>query len=166
LRNSDGTGAVAKASGLAFAIQKAIADLTRKGDTMNLLEIARDASSAIRKKAAEMGLPVTICVLDSNGLITLIERTPGAGLLSVKMAQAKAHTSALLGIATTDLMPLSQPGQSLYGVTSALGGEFVAFGGGVPLKDGGKLIGGLGVSGGTIEQDTLLANVGTEALGP
>jgi uncharacterized protein GlcG (DUF336 family) len=132
---------------------------------MNLLEIARKAASAIQKRAAGMDLPVTICVLDGNGQVTLIERTSGAGPLSLKMAQAKAHTSALLGMATADLMPLVQPGQPLYGLTSALGGEFVAFGGGVPLKEGGQLIGSLGVSGGTIEQDILLADVGVKALG-
>jgi uncharacterized protein GlcG (DUF336 family) len=131
---------------------------------MSLLEIAKKAANAIEKKATGMGLSATICVLDTNGHVTFMARMPGASLLSVRMAQAKAYTSALFGMATADLMPLVQPGQPLYGLTSALSGEIVAFGGGVAVKDGPNLVGGLGVSAGTIEQDIELANAGIEAV--
>jgi len=130
---------------------------------MSLLNIAKKAAEAVEKKATEMGLSAAICVLDTSGHITFMVRMTGAGLLSVRMAQAKAYTSALFGMATADLMPLVQPGQPLYGLPSALGGEIIAFGGGVAVREGPNLIGGLGVSAGTIEQDIELANAGIAA---
>jgi len=131
---------------------------------MTLLEIARKAAVAIQGKATELGIAVTVCVIDANDQLTFLERMPGANALSLKVAPAKAHTSALLGMATTDLMPLIQPGQALFGLEAFGGGEFVTYGGGVPLMQDGKLIGGLGVSGGTLAQDTELAQIGLDAL--
>ena len=126
------------------------------------LEFARRSASLVEARAKEMGLPATICVLDTAGHVVLKERMTGAGVLSLEMAELKAYTSALLGMATADLPPLVQPGQPLYGITSASGGKLVAFGGGVPLLDGDTLVGGLGVSAGTIDQDITLANAALE----
>lgn len=131
---------------------------------MSLLDIARRAARAIEDKAGSMGLSVTVCVIDVNGHMTFLERMPGATLLSLKVAPAKAHTAALFGTATTNLVPMVQPGQVLYGLDAFGGGQFVAFGGGVPITVDGKLVGGLGVSGGTIEQDRDLADAGLAAI--
>lgn len=131
---------------------------------MKLLEIAKDAASTIEQEAGRMGLPVTICVIDEHGHVTFLERMAGAIQVSIQMAQAKAYTSAMFGMATADLMPLVQPGQPLYGLTAAMGGEFIAIGGGVPIRVDGKLVGGLGVSGGTVGQDIALAQAGISSL--
>ena len=132
---------------------------------MNLLETAREAASAIQQDAESIPLPATVCVIDANGLLVFEERMEGAGPLTLEMAELKAHTAAVVGMATADLTELVQPGQPLFGLTSAGGGKFVAFGGGVPLHDdAGSLVGGLGVSAGTIEDDTRLANLALEAI--
>ena len=107
-----------------------------------------------------MGVPVTACVVDSTGAVVLLERMDKAIPVSVDMAQRKAATAALMGQSTVQLTALVQPGQPLFGLTSVDGGRFVAFGGGVPLMHEGVLIGGVGVSGGSIDQDAQLAEIG------
>ena len=125
--------------------------------------MARASVNKIGKAAQEMGVPVTACVVDANGALVLLERMDNAIPVSLEMAQRKAVTAALIGQATGDLMPLVQPGQPLFGLTSAAGGKFVALGGGVPVTRGGAVVAGVGVSGGTIEQDSYLAQTGADA---
>ena len=82
-------------------------------------------------------------------------------IASYDIALNKAYTSVALKMATKELKPLAQPGAPLYGVQQTNQGQIVIFGGGVPLYNReGRLIGGLGVSGGTEEQDTALADFG------
>jgi uncharacterized protein GlcG (DUF336 family) len=83
--------------------------------------------------------------------------------ISVDMAQRKAVTAALVGVSTGELATLTQPGQPLWGLTQANGGKYVALGGGVPVKLDGKVIGAVGVSGGSVEQDVMLATAGAKA---
>src|SRR5437899_7519200 len=130
---------------------------------MGLFESAREVAERVRAHSREIGVPVTVCVVDSSGHLVLEERMDGAGVLSLGMAERKAFTAAMLGMPTAELMPLVQPGGPLYGLTEVDGGQFVAFGGGVPLTKDGVVIAGVGVSGGSIEQDTLLATAGVEA---
>ncbi len=127
---------------------------------MDLFSIARRCADAIRTSAVNMGVPVTACVVDSTGAVVLLERMDKAIPVSVDMAQRKAATAALMGQSTVQLTALVQPGQPLFGLTSVDGGRFVAFGGGVPLMHEGVLIGGVGVSGGSIDQDAQLAEIG------
>jgi len=127
---------------------------------MELFEIAKRCTHAIRESAREMGVPVTACVVDSTGALVLLERMDRAIPVSVDMAQRKAVTAALMGQPTGELAALVQPGQPLFGLTHVAAGRFVAFGGGVPMTHEGALVGGVGVSGGSIEQDAQLAQIG------
>jgi uncharacterized protein GlcG (DUF336 family) len=103
-----------------------------------------------------VNVPVTISVVDIHGNIVLKLRMTGAPLISIEMSERKAYTSALLRMRTEEITPLVQPGQPLYTLTSAAGGRYVALGGGVPLRAGEEFVAGVGVSGGTTEQDIMI----------
>jgi len=77
----------------------------------------------------------------------------GAPAFSLELAERKAYTSALIRMRTADLVPLVQPGAELYPLLAVSGGRYSAMGGGVPLTSKGEVIAGVGVSGGTTEQD-------------
>ena len=80
------------------------------------------------------------------------------GFVCYDVAVKKAYTVVALKMSTIELKPLAQPGASLYGIQFTNDGKIVIFGGGDPLKGGkGKIVGGLGVSGGSEEQDTALS---------
>ena len=128
------------------------------------LEVARQVADAVRASAEAIGVPVTVWVVDPGGHTILTERMDGAGVVSLVMAERKAWTSAMVGMATSNLTPLVQPGEPLYGLTHADGGRFVALGGGIPLMRGDTLVGAVGVSGGTVEEDTALAVAGVDAV--
>ena len=125
------------------------------------LENARRLSGQIQKKAAEMGVKAVIAIADRGGHPILIERMDDAFIASYDIAVNKAFTVVSLKMSTSDLKPLAQPGGSLYGIQFTNQGKIVIFGGGEPLRDAeGTILGGLGVSGGTEEQDTALAAYG------
>lgn len=130
---------------------------------MELLRVAKNCVNAIQHEAQQMGVPVTACVVDATGALILLERMDDAIPVSLEMAQNKARTAALIGQSTSALAGLVQPGQPLYGLTHASGGKFVALGGGVPIAREGRVIAGVGVSGGTVEQDVHLAEAGAQA---
>ena len=85
-----------------------------------------------------------------------------AYIASYDVALQKAYTVVALKMSTMDLKPLAQPGASLYGIQFTNDGQIVIFGGGEPLKIGDRIIGGLGVSGGSEEQDAALAAFGAD----
>ncbi|MBQ1989210.1 MAG: heme-binding protein [Clostridia bacterium] len=124
---------------------------------------AQKLSEKVRKKAAEMGVNAVVAVANSGGNPVLIECMDDSYIASYDVALKKAFTVVSLKMSTSDLKPLAQPGASLYGIQFTNDGKIIIFGGGEPLcgKDG-KIIGGLGVSGGTEEQDTALAAYGKE----
>jgi uncharacterized protein GlcG (DUF336 family) len=120
---------------------------------MNLLEISKRLAELVEEEARRLNVPVTISVVDIHGNIVLKQRMQGAPLLSIEMSERKAYTSALLRMRTEEITPLVQPGQPLYTLTSVAGGRYVALGGGVPLQADEEVVAGVGVSGGTTEQD-------------
>ena len=120
---------------------------------MNLLETSKRLAELVEEEARLMNVPVTISVVDIHGNIVLKQRMQGAPLLSIEMSERKAYTSALLRMGTEEMTPLVQPGQPLYTLTSVAGGRYVALGGGVPLRADEEVVAGVGVSGGTTEQD-------------
>lgn len=111
-----------------------------------------------------MNVPVTISVIDIHGNIVLKQRMTGAPLISIEMSERKAYTSASLRMRTADMTPLAQPGQPLYTLTSVAGGRYVALGGGVPLRAGEEVVAGVGVSGGTTEQDIMIVEAAYQRL--
>lgn len=125
------------------------------------LALARALIARVEKKAAEMGVNAVTAVADAGARPVAVACMDDSFIASYDIALNKAYTSVALKMATKELKPLAQPGAPLYGVQQTNQGQIVIFGGGVPLYNReGRLIGGLGVSGGTEEQDTVLADFG------
>lgn len=124
------------------------------------LETARRLIHMVEQKAREIGVNAVVAVANEGGNIVAVECMDDSYIASYDIAVNKAFTCAALKMPTSKLKKLAQPGQSLYGIQFTNNGKIVIFGGGVPLNAGDKTIGGLGVSGGTEEQDTLLAEYG------
>jgi uncharacterized protein GlcG (DUF336 family) len=120
---------------------------------MDLLNIAKKLAERVEAESAKTKVPVAVSVIDIHGNIVLQHRMNGAPVFSLEISERKAYTSALIGVRTADLVPLVQPGQPLFPLIMVSGGRYSAMGGGVPLTSEGQLIGGVGVSGGTTEQD-------------
>ena len=132
---------------------------------MNIsLDLGMEVISAARKKAEEIGVPMVIAVVDSGGNLVAQQRMDGALLVSIDISLNKAYTSVAVKMATHELAPASQPEQPLFGIHNADGGRIVIFGGGFPIKQGDDIIGGIGVSGGSVEDDILCAEAGLKAL--
>jgi uncharacterized protein GlcG (DUF336 family) len=120
---------------------------------MDLLALAKNLAGRVETEAAKADVPVSVCVIDIHGNIVLIHRMNGAPAFSMEISERKAYTSALVGIRTAELLPMVQPGQPLFPLATVAGGKYCAMGGGVPVKQEGALVAGIGVSGGTVEQD-------------
>lgn len=146
-----------------FKIGETVVSATENKAAINL-EIAKRLLEKIEKKAMEIGLPVVIAVANEWGNIIAVHFMDGALPGSYNIAVDKAYTSASLRLTTEELGKLSQDGQPLYGINNTNNNRIVVFGGGVPLKVNGTVIGGLGISGGSAQQDTELANYGGEIL--
>jgi corrinoid adenosyltransferase len=115
-------------------------------------------------RATELGVPVSIAVVDAGGHVVIKARMDGAPLISVRMAEDKAYTSAATNLPTSDLHPLVQPGEPLYELIAAEAGRVITFGGGSPLRSQDEQVtGGVGVSGGTVEQDAEIAGTAARA---
>ncbi len=128
------------------------------------LKLAKKLAEKIEKKAAEIGVRPVVAITNPGARPVLVECTDDSYIASYDIALNKAFTSVALKMPTKKLKGLAQPGEPLYGIQFTNGGQIVVFGGGVPLIYGGKIIGGLGVSGGSEEQDTFLADYGAEML--
>lgn len=128
------------------------------------LEAALRMIEAAQKKAREIGVPMVVAVVDEGGNLVALHRMDGALLVSVNIAWNKAYTAVALKLPTHELARLAQPGQPLFGIEHADGGRIVIFGGGVPVVHEGQVIGAIGVSGGSVEQDLECAEEGRKAL--
>lgn len=130
------------------------------GSSMTL-DLALALTEKVKSKAREMGVNAVIAVSNAAGNPLSVQCMDDSYIASYDVAFNKAYTVVALKMPTTTLKELAQPGGSLYGIQFTNGGKIVIFGGGVPLYDrGGKIIGGLGVSGGSEAEDTALAEYG------
>jgi uncharacterized protein GlcG (DUF336 family) len=118
---------------------------------MDLLASAKNVAERIEAQSLRAKVPVAVSVVDIHGNVIL--KHSGAPAFSIELSERKAYTSALVGLRTADLFPLVQPGQELFPLMGLSGGRFCSMGGGAPLTSGGQRIAGVGVSGGTVEQD-------------
>lgn len=125
---------------------------------------AHTAVGAAVQAAQTMGLRVNVAVVDAGGTLAAFLRMPGAFLHSVEIAIDKAYTAASFGFPTSQWMALLAGDEALR-IGLAERPRLVIFGGGLPIREGGVLIGGIGVSGGSAEQDALCAQAGIDALG-
>ena len=130
---------------------------------MNIdLEQALELIAAAKEKAEEIKVPMVIAVVDAGGNLVALQRMDGALLVSVDIATNKGYTAVAIKIATHELAKLTQSGQPLFGIHNADGGRIVIFGGGFPLERNNEIIGGIGVSGGSVEQDIQCAEAALE----
>jgi len=121
------------------------------------LELALALCTAARARAGQEGALVSVAVVDGGGHLVAFQRMDGAEIAGPVLARDKAYTAVAHRIATDELAALTAPGGPLAGMASADAGRYVCFGGGVPLWSGGLVVGGIGVSGGTAEQDVACA---------
>lgn len=128
------------------------------------LERALAVIEAARRKAEEIGVPMDIAVVDEGGNLKAFARMEKAWLGSIQIAQDKAYTARAFDMETKALAKLAQPGDPAFGIHSTNGGRVVIFPGGVPLKEGGEVVGGVGVSGGLPDQDHEVAQAGADAF--
>jgi uncharacterized protein GlcG (DUF336 family) len=136
--------------------EPAISVSERKHTTMDLLTTAKNIADRVEAESLKQELPVAVTVIDVHGNVVLTHRMTGAPAFSLELAERKAYTSALVGIRTADLVPLVQPGEALYPLLTVSGGRYSAIGGGVPVTSDDQVIAGVGVSGGTVEQDVAI----------
>ncbi len=130
------------------------------------LEQAQQVIAAATRKAADEDLRMNIAVVDAGNNLTAFARMDGAWLGSIDIALDKATTARSFDMPTSDLVDMAQPGEPLYGIQSLTGsqGNIVVFAGGIPLKSGDTIIGAVGVSGGTPDQDEMVAQAGVDRL--
>lgn len=144
-------------------ISQAVEQVIKKTVNQRMtLALARALSEKIEQEAERMGIAVVIAVADREARPVLVHCMDDAYIASYDIAVNKAYTSAALKMSTEELAGLSGPGQPLYGIQHTNDGKIVIFGGGEVLKDNGRILGALGVSGGSLEQDTALAAYGRE----
>ena len=128
------------------------------------LKTANALIARVQERAKEMGIPVVAAVSDKAGRPVAVQCMDGAYIGSYDVALNKTYTCVAFKMSTEALGKLAQPGESLYGIQFTNEGKIVIFGGGEPLYLGGKMIGALGVSGGSAGQDTALAAYGKDIL--
>ncbi len=128
------------------------------------LEQAMAAVEAARAKAQEIKTKMDIAIVDAGGNLKAFARMDGAWLGSIDIAQKKARTARYFDMNTGEIGKLSQPGGPLYGIEHSNGG-LITFPGGVPIKaSDGTIIGAIGVSGSTVENDHTVAIAGAAAV--
>ena len=127
------------------------------------LEDARRVIAAAEKKAQEIGQPMNIAVADGGGNIVSHVRMDGAWIGSIDISMKKAYTSRAFDITTKDLATHSQSGGQFFGIHASNNGKIMIFAG-IPLKKDGKVVGAIGVSGGSGDQDHAVAEAGAKAF--
>jgi len=134
-----------------------------KADGITLQE-ARTIIQSGEKKAAEIGVPMNIAVVDAGANLVAFERMEGAWLGSIDIAINKAFTSRAFDITTKALGENSQSGNQFFGIHASNHGRVMIFAGGVPLKRDGVVIGAVGVSGGSGEHDHAVAEAAAKGF--
>jgi len=126
--------------------------MPRQISTLGLSD-ARAIIAAGERKAQELGVPYNIAVVDAGGALIAHARMDGAWLGSIDISIHKAFTARAFDMATQELGKMAQSGKPLFGINSTNHDKVVIFDGGMPVRSGGAVIGGVGASGGTVEQD-------------
>jgi uncharacterized protein GlcG (DUF336 family) len=129
------------------------------------LNAAKSVAQAALAEARRDGVAVAVAIVDSGGQLVTFERMDGADLVTIGLAQDKAWTALMNRMPTRDLGPLVQPGADFYGYESIGHGRTIVFAGGMPLERDGMLVGGVGVSGGSVAQDQAIVDAAVAAFG-
>lgn len=131
---------------------------------MVTLKEARLIISAAEKKAEEIGQPMNIAVSDGGGNLVTHVRMDSAWIGSIDISIKKAYTSRAFDLSTKDLAEQSQSGGQFFGIHVSNDSHIMIFSGGIPLKRDEKVVGAIGVSGGSEEQDHAVAEAGASAF--
>lgn len=126
--------------------------------------MSRILGSVAECASTDMGFAMAIAIVDHEGLLEYFARMDGTLPISTELAVSKAYTAAALRMSTREVGQLALPGNPLYGIQHTHGGKIVLFGGGFPLKLRGQVAGGIGISGGTVEEDEQVARVVLDSL--
>jgi len=128
------------------------------------MELAETVEQACLQKARELGLLMNVGVVDVGGNLKAFARMDGAWLGSIDVAIKKARTARYFDMQSGDLGPMAQPGQPLYHIEFSNDG-LITFPGGIPLQDrDGHVVGAVGVSGSTVDNDQTVAEAGVSAF--
>ena len=119
--------------------------------------VARILSAIAEAAAEDLNVPMAISLADAEGCLQFFTRMDGTLPVSSEIAISKAYTAAALRMPTHEVGKLAQPGEVLYGIQHTHNGKIVLFGGGHPLRFKGRVAGAVGISGGTVEQDIMVA---------
>jgi uncharacterized protein GlcG (DUF336 family) len=128
------------------------------------LAAAKACLKAAMAEGRAMRVAMSVAVVDSGGQLVAFERMDGADLVSIQLAQDKAWTALMNRMPTRDLAPLVQPGADFFGYESIGRGRTIVFAGGMPLVRDGVLVGGVGVSGGSLEEDQAAVDAAVAAF--
>ncbi|MDR0314476.1 MAG: heme-binding protein [Oscillospiraceae bacterium] len=120
-------------------------------------EICEKLALAAKQESRRLGVGVTLSITDENGNLRLLQRFGNAILPSIEISGKKAYTAAVLRQPTSEFGKIAQPGSSAFGI-NITNDKLVIFGGGFPLVLDGETVGGIGVSGGSVEEDELIAD--------
>jgi len=156
---------VRKWTALAVLLGSGLMQTVRGAETTEItLQQSQAAVAAAQKKAEEMGLKMDIAVVDSGANLKAFVRMDGAWLGSVDIAIKKARTARFFDMPTGEIGKLSQPGGPLFNIEHSNGG-LITFPGGIPITNAtGAVIGAIGVSGSTVENDHAVAQAGVAAI--
>lgn len=138
--------------------------MPRSYDSLTL-DDAKRMLSAAEAKAEGLGIPYNIAVVDAGGRLVAFVRQDGALIGSIDLAIDKAATARIFDRSTSELASLAQSGEPLFGIQETNAGKVVIFGGGIPVWYGDHIVGAIGASAGTVEQDIAVAEAAIAALG-
>ncbi|MFU1796536.1 GlcG/HbpS family heme-binding protein [Paenibacillus azoreducens] len=128
------------------------------------LETAKRLLAVAEQKSRQMGLASNIAIVDDGGNLIAFLRMDHARIAGIRISQDKAWTSVSMQMPTANLTQAAQPGGPSFGINTTNHGRIVILGGGIPLKKGDHIVGGIGVSGGTSVQDAEVANSAVQAF--
>lgn len=137
--------------------------MPRTLDTLTLAD-AKQMLEAGEAKAASLGIPYNIAVVDAGGALVAFTRQDGALVGSIDLAIGKAKTARMFDKTTDYLAGLAQPGAPLFGIEQSNGGHVVIFGGGLPVKVDDQIVGPVGTSAGSVAQDIAVAEAAAAAI--
>ncbi len=129
------------------------------------LAVARRLIAAVEAEARAMAVAMSVAVVDSGDQLVAFARMDGADLVGITLARDKAFSALVNRMSTGDLPPIVQPGTEFYGYHTLAGGRMVIFAGGAPLERNGVLVGAVGVSGGSSDQDQRAVDAALRAFG-
>ena len=136
----------------------------KRNETRLTLQGARLILAAATRRASSLAVPMDVAVVDDGGHLLAFNRMDGAKLSSVDIAISKAWTAACTRRGTHEYAEIAAPGRPAFGIHVSNQGRFMIVGGGLPIRIGGQVVGGVGCSSGTVQQDREVAGAGIQAL--